>query len=224
MARVDLSVPYSQKDEAKSLGARWDPQDKVWYVPDGAEVGPLARWLPLSEDSELEPEPEFQVRSPYYYVVESLSDCWKCNALTRVFSFKLPEEHEAFQHIEDDEEEFALSKNLGEWQSHGYRGTASNISSLSPPVVRQILRFTESFRLTYSKTAGIRYFMNHCQHCGAKLGDFFMHGEPGGAFFPTSPEQAKKMILFRVNERFDANCDVGYASNDFMDYMQVRED
>ncbi|WP_240338749.1 DUF5710 domain-containing protein, partial [Pseudomonas viridiflava] len=24
MTRIDLTVPFSQKDEAKSLGARWD--------------------------------------------------------------------------------------------------------------------------------------------------------------------------------------------------------
>ena len=85
----------------------------------------------------------------------------------------------------------------------------------------KIRRFTESFKLAYSKTAGARYFMNHCQHCGAKLGDFFMHSEPGGAFFPTSPAQANKMTLFRINERFDANCGLGYASDDFMEYMQI---
>lgn len=222
MARVDLDVPYSQKDEAKSLGARWDPQAKVWYVPDGTEVGPLARWLPLPHDNfDLEHEPEFRIRSPYYYVMESLSDCWKCSALTRVFSFKLPEEHEEFRYVEDYDEEFALSSNLGEWQRLGYRGTVSSVHSLSPQVERQIRRFTESFKQAYSKTAGSRYFMNHCQQCDAKLGDFFMHGEPGGAFFPTSPEQANKMILFRINERFDANCGVSYVTDDFMDCMQI---
>ncbi|WP_458375222.1 DUF5710 domain-containing protein [Pseudomonas pergaminensis] len=25
MARIDLKVPFSEKDEAKSLGAKWDP-------------------------------------------------------------------------------------------------------------------------------------------------------------------------------------------------------
>lgn len=221
MARIDLDVPFSQKDEAKSLGARWDPQAKVWYIPDGAEVGPLARWLPIPDDIELEHEPEFCVRSPYYYVMESVSDCWKCKALTRVFSFKLPEEHEDFQYFEDEEEEFALTRNLGEWQSYGLRSTVSNVHNLSPRVVKKNRRFTECFKLAYSKTAGARYFMNHCQHCGAKLGDFFMHSEPGGAFFPTSPAQANKMTLFSINERFDANCGLGYASDDFMEYMQI---
>lgn len=48
MARVDLKVPFAEKDEAKSLGARWDPQAKVWYVPEGNETAPTLR-QPLSE-------------------------------------------------------------------------------------------------------------------------------------------------------------------------------
>lgn len=224
MARIDLDVPYSQKDEAKSLGARWDPQSKVWYVPDGVELGPMARWLPVLDDCDLEHEPEFDVRSPYYYVMKSLSDCWKCNAVSSVFSFKLPEEHEEFEPVEDDEDEFALDRNLGEWKSHGLRSTVSYVNSLPPRVQKQIRRFTENFKLAYSKKAGSRYFMNHCQHCGSKFGDFFMHNEPGGAFFPTSPGQASQMILYRVNERFDANGSLGYASDDFMEYMQLGDE
>lgn len=31
---VWLNVPYSQKDRAKALGARWNPGEKSWYVPE----------------------------------------------------------------------------------------------------------------------------------------------------------------------------------------------
>lgn len=27
-----LNVPYSEKDEAKGLGAKWDSNKKKWYV------------------------------------------------------------------------------------------------------------------------------------------------------------------------------------------------
>lgn len=43
-----------------------------------------------------------------------------------------------------------------------------------------------NFRLDHSKTQAKRVYMNHCQHCAAKLGDHFMHCEPGGAFCPSS--------------------------------------
>lgn len=31
MLRIDLKVPFAEKDEAKQLGARWDGERKVWY-------------------------------------------------------------------------------------------------------------------------------------------------------------------------------------------------
>ena len=40
-----LKVPYAEKDEAKALGARWNPTRKSWYVPDGVPVEPFERWL-----------------------------------------------------------------------------------------------------------------------------------------------------------------------------------
>lgn len=40
-----LKVPYAEKDEAKALGARWNPTRKSWYVPDGVAIEPFAKWL-----------------------------------------------------------------------------------------------------------------------------------------------------------------------------------
>ncbi len=39
-----LKVPFAEKDDAKELGARWDPARKSWYVPDGKDVAAFARW------------------------------------------------------------------------------------------------------------------------------------------------------------------------------------
>lgn len=39
-----LKVPYAEKDEAKRLGAKWDPVRKKWYVPQGVDVAPFSRW------------------------------------------------------------------------------------------------------------------------------------------------------------------------------------
>lgn len=44
--RVDLHVPYAQKDEARRLGARWDPAKRVWYLTDPERVGPFLKWMP----------------------------------------------------------------------------------------------------------------------------------------------------------------------------------
>jgi len=44
--RVNLQVPYEQKDEAKKRGARWDAARKVWYVENLENLRPFLRWMP----------------------------------------------------------------------------------------------------------------------------------------------------------------------------------
>ena len=31
--RIYLNVPFEEKEEAKKLGAKWDPSRKLWYIP-----------------------------------------------------------------------------------------------------------------------------------------------------------------------------------------------
>lgn len=44
--RTELDVPFSRKEEAKALGAKWDRTKKIWYVPSGVNPEPFAEWLP----------------------------------------------------------------------------------------------------------------------------------------------------------------------------------
>lgn len=46
MANTFLTVPFKDKDAAKSLGARWDATQRQWFVPEGRELAPFAVWLP----------------------------------------------------------------------------------------------------------------------------------------------------------------------------------
>ena len=53
-----LTVPYAEKDQAKSLGARWNAEKKKWYVPDGTNLAPFHKWMAAdgrSNDSQLKP-------------------------------------------------------------------------------------------------------------------------------------------------------------------------
>ena len=43
--RTELRCSYAEKDEVKALGAQWDPERKVWWVPPGVALDPFARWL-----------------------------------------------------------------------------------------------------------------------------------------------------------------------------------
>lgn len=49
--QVYLVVPFAEKDEAKSLGARWDATKKSWYAPQNVDVTVFKRWLPPGFDA-----------------------------------------------------------------------------------------------------------------------------------------------------------------------------
>lgn len=43
---VILNVPFAEKDQAREMGARWEPSIKKWYVPDGVVATPFEAWMP----------------------------------------------------------------------------------------------------------------------------------------------------------------------------------
>ncbi|AMC35225.1 DUF5710 domain-containing protein [Janthinobacterium sp. B9-8] len=45
MMRVNLKVPFAEKDSAKALGAKWDAAKKVWYIVDKADLSPYLQWI-----------------------------------------------------------------------------------------------------------------------------------------------------------------------------------
>lgn len=40
-----LNVPFSQKDEAKALGAKWNAKVKRWYIPNGVDIEKFDKWM-----------------------------------------------------------------------------------------------------------------------------------------------------------------------------------
>lgn len=50
MEKLFVVVPYCDKDEAKSLGARWDAGVKSWYI-DLEKIDPdsFAKWIPAEQ-------------------------------------------------------------------------------------------------------------------------------------------------------------------------------
>jgi len=42
---IALKVPFNEKDQAKALGAKWNAESKHWYVPQGVNAEPFAKWF-----------------------------------------------------------------------------------------------------------------------------------------------------------------------------------
>lgn len=48
---VVLDVPFKEKNEAKQLGAWWDPEMKKWFVPEGKDLQIFEKWIPKAQQS-----------------------------------------------------------------------------------------------------------------------------------------------------------------------------
>ena len=48
--RLNLKVPFAEKDQAKKLGARWDAGRKIWYIEGKEDLAPFSRWSPTPHD------------------------------------------------------------------------------------------------------------------------------------------------------------------------------
>ena len=44
-AKIFLKVAFADKDKVKALGARWDKDNKSWYIPTGADPDQFKQWL-----------------------------------------------------------------------------------------------------------------------------------------------------------------------------------
>ncbi|MBR4876494.1 MAG: hypothetical protein IKU14_02120, partial [Rhodocyclaceae bacterium] len=62
--RIWLDVPWTDKDEAKRLGAKWDGQVKAWYVPAGVDPKPFEKWLDVARIKAADEQQQAQAQPP----------------------------------------------------------------------------------------------------------------------------------------------------------------
>jgi len=158
---VELRVPFTQKDEARRLGARWD--GKTWYIPAGVDRTAFEQWLPT-------PQPP-NIRAPGWSLAGSQRECWRCKKASQVFAIALPPEYEAWTVEEDPVDDH--------WQSGDGLVLLSYVSAVPDSVATELRLRAPRYRVDYSQTTQSFYWMNHCEHCEAKLGDYETLEESG---------------------------------------------
>lgn len=209
MGRTALCVPYHQKDEAKKLGAKWDSEQKIWFVPDGIDLSPFAKWLPSNDANP-------NIRSQSFYIAESKRECWKCHQITRVFGFILPSGFEALWVGDKPEDDV--------WDVYDEPTVLSYVTWLSEKPVNAMQSISKRYRVSFSKTTGSSYLANRCEHCDALQGDFETIEEFDSSLSPASPESAKKILLRHYQQPFEASC-VSYVISGlaYFEYMRKIE-
>jgi hypothetical protein len=118
MGRVILRVPFTEREHAKRLGARWDMGQKMWYVPEGVDATPLKQWLPVAWEP--------NIRAPYCFLALSTRHWWRCEGQTSVHAIILPRGHEIL-YVGDDPAD-------DHWQESGEATALSYIYELQEPV------------------------------------------------------------------------------------------
>jgi hypothetical protein len=204
MPRVDLWVPFSEKDEACRLGARWDVAGKVWFVPANLDATAFARWLPVVD--------HVNIRASGYFVASTRRDCWNCERTTAVHGFALPAGHEVLWVGGDPTEDC--------WEVADEPSIVFYLDWLAAPIVARMRERTRHYRIGYSATLDDFYWMNRCEHCGTKLGDHDTYCEPGQAFMPFSPEEAALITLTGIDEPFAAGCRSYSIGIEYFVYMR----
>ena len=73
---INLKVPFNEKDQAKSLGARWNAEAKLWYVPQGVEAAPFEKWLssaPNTAPAVAAAKPATQANAPFDNDIDAIN-------------------------------------------------------------------------------------------------------------------------------------------------------
>jgi hypothetical protein len=198
MPPIDLNVPFHEKDDAKRLGARWDAVRKTWFLSDGTDVAPFTKWLPQ--------QPDINYRCSSYFIAQSTRICWHCSRDTQVFSFLLPCGYEAL----------ADSDKFVHWERQTSEAIIYYVTYIPSSVQAQMRSVTNHYRNDFSKTTQTFYWMNHCEHCGMKQGDFELFEEFDTPFCPINARAASRILLRPVCEGFSATAtSITYESGYF---------
>jgi 5-methylcytosine-specific restriction endonuclease McrA len=78
-----LNVPYSEKDAAKQLGAKWDADARKWFVPPGIAAEAFSQWFIVERPSSAPvKKPQSQVSKLTIELVPST--CWYSNVRSEI--------------------------------------------------------------------------------------------------------------------------------------------
>ena len=173
--RIYLNVPYSEKEEAKSLGARWNPTIKKWYINSTTDELPreFLKW-----ECPIEGIPG--ILKDYIYVIEGQQKCWKCGKQTRVIGLGLGENIDILSLDEDEIDELPpefVKKHINFTLYRAIHLAWIEKEEYIPPKLLKYLKKEYSVKTVYSKTLGEKSFSNLCEHCGMLQGNYFVFHE-----------------------------------------------
>lgn len=122
------------------------------------------------------------INSPFFFI-QNMTICYKCNANTPVISLAAASYKTLKEEIMELNDLFFFSNVIPKDE-----------------ILRNLLKTKFSyFRPFFSKTADQEYWANHCVFCNAAQRDWFLHSEPGEAFFPLEESEWKNYLFINYS-------------------------
>ena len=140
---------------------------------------------------------EPNVRSSRYHIVQGLTRCPQCQALTAVFTFALPSGYESRSADDTPDDEY------GAWEVQEMAAILMYIEYIPDRVVDRVRAMAPHYRLAKDGDMGETFWINHCAQCDAQMFEEDLH-EFEGPFGPMPVEGSESIEIHRIQEPFEA--------------------
>lgn len=137
------------------------------------------------DDREVPHELNLRVFPPLL-ILSAETICWNCKQPMKAVAagaYAVEDDGEKMGDVEDTSDMFVLS----------------DVGAMPDEVLQELVRRNPNFERRHSRTAGSVYYANACPACTRITGDFYLHMEPGGPFFPTTVDEAAAITVERVS-------------------------
>ncbi|NRF57976.1 DNA primase [Citrobacter braakii] len=195
---IPLDIPTESISDVACQGAHFDDISGIWYT-EPRELNEALRGYAYDVDT-------FNVAAPYYLVITSKMHCWSCHQPTRIHGLMIT------RFIKQNQD----SKG---WLSVRRNTFLFHINSLPDEIKKNIK--ASNYYLDKSKTTGLRYWMNHCEICGERLGDYELFCLEDEAFHQMTVEKILRANVRKVNKLFvsTAGNPADHAPKDVVRYL-----
>lgn len=155
------------------------------------------------------PSMNYNIKADKFYIARSTCVCWACHKDTFVYALAIPGTAKYLEYNEQTKE--------AEWISNIHSNVVfiSYLKNFTPSIEPTLKQIAPKLRRDYSKTVEFTYWMNHCEHCGMKQGDFVLHQESDAPFWPITHQCAQRIRFFTMDMPIECEGSGygGYSSN-----------
>ena len=139
---IYLECPFSDKDECKNLGGRWDNKNKKWYVPAGIDYQPFQKWiLDSQEDDVVKHTKENEIITLSPSSLDYQPNCPRCFYLDKKFNIKTKNfPPPVFNKIDSIQKNYFYNKNTKDLHKELPSGVFFQENELPSKIVSTILK------------------------------------------------------------------------------------